>query len=120
MSEIEQIKTAERVQYLYYQWGNQVDTPRSSAGGAMTALGASWQALETMAADPDADSAAVEVEALRLVSDTLTAHRAVMEWFTKGTVLPGWTVEDGHVVLGTHRIPLTGDLLEKWMRGETS
>lgn len=118
MNEIKQLRTCEGLEYMERQWTP--EQARATAATELTALHDAWRALTEQAASPDADRKVVEAEALRLIADTLTAHRSAATWAGKGTPMPAWTVEDGHVVVGDVRIPLTVDLLADWMKGEAA
>lgn len=49
----------------------------------------------------------------------LIAQRHVTQWLMgDAPSLPEFVVEDGHVVVGSVRVPLTVDLLEAFMKGQ--
>ncbi|MCW2899683.1 MAG: hypothetical protein JWO67_1948 [Streptosporangiaceae bacterium] len=116
MDEIKQTRTTDGVGYMERQW--HISQARSTVQSEMDALGRAWQALDARAESGEADQGEVTAEARRLIGDTLTAQRSVATWFGKVDP-PPWVVDDGHVVLGALRVPLTVDLLAGWMKGET-
>lgn len=118
MNEIKQLRTHAGLEYMERQWTP--EQARTTAATELTALQDAWRTLAEQAVSPDADWGKVEAEALRLIADTLTAHRSAAAWAGKGAPMPAWTVEDGQVVLGDVRIPLTADLLADWMKGEVA
>lgn len=113
--ELKQTRTVDGLLYMERQWN--VAQARLTASAELKAHGEAWQALEHAAAQ-GADPVEVEAEARRLIADALTAQRSVTAWFTR-TPTPGWTVDDGHVLVGPVRVPLTVDLLQVWMGGES-
>lgn len=115
MTEIKQTRTVAGIEYMARNF--HVVQARNTVQSELGALAAAWSALEDRAAG-GGQPADVEAEAHRLIGDTLTAQRSAAGWFGK-TPLPAWTVDDGHVVLGPVRVPLSVDLLASWMGGES-
>lgn len=110
MNEIKQLRTVSGVAYMERNWT--VVQARSTAAAEMAELDRAWQAL---AEAPPGEAS--EAEARRLLVDTLTAYRSVALWAAK-TVLPPWQVDDGHLVIGAVRVPLTAGMLADWIQGE--
>lgn len=78
-----------------------------------------WNALGERDAAGKASPEVTTRDALLLLPKILVAQRQVTDWLMGGIPsAPDWVIEDGHVVVGSIRVPLTVDMLEAAMKGQ--
>lgn len=82
-------------------------------------LADAWRALCDREWAGNTPEATTIRDARELLVKILVGQRVVTQWLLGDEPsVPEWQVEDGHVVVGKVRVPLTADLLETFMKGE--